>query len=267
MKGFLLATLALAALAIPAEAQFGSSVVYDPTQAAHALQQITQGRQLYTTQTSSLQNIIGQFNLAQRMASAPPTLYTNYPNLGTQTWTQIAPSANTYGNTAAWTSAASTGNGAAAAIQAASVPRTSRISGYNELTPQGQQALAAQGATLDLGDAVNTTTLQTIGTVRANATQREADIQKLEAATHSTDPAQQTELATLQRINEALLLQLRSQQEAMQVQQTQTMQQMVQQKDRQDGMKLLDQAADGYEANYNRYVSNDSSVLSRAFQY
>ena len=267
MKGVLVAALAALAFATPARAQFGSGVVFDPTQSGHALQQIMQSRQLYTTQTSSLQNIIGQFNLAQRMASAPSTLYTNYPNLGMQTWTQIAPTPNTYGNSAPWINAASTGNGAAAAIQAASIPRTPRISGYNELNPQGQQALAAQGATLDLGDAVNTTTLQTIGTVRANAPQREADIQKLEAATHSTDPAQQTELATLQRINEALVLQLRTQQEAIQVQQTQTMQQMVQQKEHQDAMKLADQAADGYEANYNRYVSTDSSAIDRAFHY
>ena len=126
MKGSLFAALAALAFAIPAQAQFGSGVVFDPTQSGHALQQIMQSRELYTTQTSSLQNIIGQFNLAQRMASAPSTLYTNYPNLGMQTWTQIAPTANTYGNATPWTNAASTGSGAAAIRRRASrVPHAS----------------------------------------------------------------------------------------------------------------------------------------------
>ena len=60
----------------------------------------------------------------------------------------------------------------------------------------GQQAIAAQGATVDLSDAVNASNLQTVGTIRANAAQREADISQLEAATHSADPAQHTEMAT-----------------------------------------------------------------------
>ena len=63
------------------------------------------------------------------------------------------------------------------------------------------------------------------------------------------------------------MLQLRTQQEAIQVQQTQAMQQMVQQKEHQDAMKLADQVANGYEANYNRYVSTDNSAIDRAFHY
>jgi hypothetical protein len=70
-----------------------------------------------------------------------------------------------------------------------------------------------RGVTADLNDVANETTLQTLGTIRVNASQRESDISQLEAASHSLDPSQQTELATLQRINQALLLELRTQQE------------------------------------------------------
>jgi hypothetical protein len=101
--------------------------------------------------------------------------------------------------------AASTGYGAASANQTASIPRSGQIMGYGSLNRQGQQAIAAQGATVDLSDAVNTSSLQTVGAIRANAAQREADISQLEAASHSADPAQHTEMATLQRINQALL--------------------------------------------------------------
>src|SRR6185437_9930324 len=106
---------------------------------------------------------------------------------------------NTYGNSIPWMNAASAGYGAAAANQTASIPRTGQIAGYSSLSPEGQQAIAARGATVDLSDAVNASNLQTIGMIRANSPQREADIAALEAASHSTDPAQHTEMATLQR--------------------------------------------------------------------
>ena len=267
MKGSILALLlAATALAIPAHAQFGG-VVLDPTQSAHAVQQLLQGSQLYTTTIKTTQNVMETYNLAQRMATAPSSYYTAFSNMAQQTWTPVAHPANTYGNSLPWTNAATNGNGAAAANQGVSIQRTGQISGYSSLSLQGQQAIAAQGATVDLGDAVNATSLQTIGTVRANAPQREADIKTLETASHSTDPTQQTELATLQRINQAMLLQLRTQQEASQMTQAQTLQQMVQQKQQQDALKLSMQAADGYETNYATHISTDTTGLNQAFTY
>jgi hypothetical protein len=267
MKGLLLtALLTVSTLAIPAHAQFGG-VVLDPTQAAHAVQQLLQGSQLYTTTIKTTQNVMETYNLAQRMATAPSSYYTAFSNMAQQTWTPVAHPANTYGNSLPWTNAATNGNGAAAANQGVSIQRTGQISGYSSLSLQGQQAIAAQGATVDLGDAVNATSLQTIGTVRANAPQREADIKTLETASHSTDPTQQTELATLQRINQAMLLQLRTQQEASQMTQAQSLQQMVQQKQQQDALKMSMQAADGYETNYATHISTDTTGLNQAFTY
>ncbi len=250
-----------------AQAQFGSGIVYDPTQSVHAAQQILQANRLYTTTVDTTKNIIAAYNLAQKMASLPQTYYTSYSNLGRQQWTTLTTPANTYGNSAQWINAASTGYGATAANQTASVPRTNQISGYGSLTPQGQQAVAAQGATIDLTDAVNASSLQTLGTIRANAAQREADISNLETASHSADPAQQTEMATLQRINQAMLIQLRTQQEASQMTQAQTLQQIVQQKQQQDALKLSMQAADGYEGNYNSRVSTDTTGTTKALSY
>lgn len=268
MKGLILTVLiAATASAGPAHAQFGGGIVLDPTQSAHAAQQIAQSGRLYTTTIKTTENVMQTYNLAQRMATAPSSYYTAYTNMAQQTWTPVAHPANTYGNSLPWTDAATSGNGATAANQGASIQRTGQISGYGSLSTQGQQAIAAQGATIDLSDAVNATSLQTIGTVRANAPQREADIKTLEAASHSTDPTQQTELATLQRINQAMLLQLRTQQEASQMTQTQSLQQMVQQKQQQDALKMSMQAADGYEMNYATHTSTDTTGLSKAFSY
>ena len=98
MKGLLLtALLAATTLTIPAHAQFGG-VVLDPTQSAHAVQQLLQGSQLYTTTIKTTQNVMETYNLAQRMATAPSSYYTAFSNMAQQTWTPVAHPANTYGN-------------------------------------------------------------------------------------------------------------------------------------------------------------------------
>ncbi len=261
-------TLTLFAVAGSARAQFGSGIVFDPTQSAHAAQQIMQSGQLYTTTVQTTQNTIAAYNLAQRMATAPQSLYNAYSNMGRQTWTSVATPANTYGNTEMWTTAATSGYGAVAGNQQVSIPRTGEIAGYSSLSQESQQQLAAQGATADLGDTANATTLQTLGTIRTNAPQRESDIANLEQASHSSDPAQQTELATLQRINQAMLIQLRTQQEANEMVQAQSLQQMVGQKQQQDALKMTFQAANGYQANYNSQTATESSAsVARIFQY
>jgi hypothetical protein len=70
----LAAAVAVAATAPAAYAQFGSGIVFDPTQSGHAVQQILQAKQLYTTAVETTQNVIAAYNLAQRMASLPQTL-------------------------------------------------------------------------------------------------------------------------------------------------------------------------------------------------
>lgn len=264
----LLAFLAICGTAPAMHAQFGSGIVYDPTQSVHAAQQILQANQLYTTTVETSRNVIGAFNLAQRMANLPQSLYTSYINLGRQQWTTLTRPANTYGNSMPWINAASTGYGAASANQEASVQRPGQIAGYSSLSPEGQQAIAAQGATVDLSDAIDASSLQTVGTIRSNATQREADISQLEAASHSIDPAQHTEMATLQRINQALLIQLRTQQETNQILQAQALQQMVGQKVHQDNLKSLFQTGNQYQETFNTITPQQTSAGTQwAFHY
>jgi hypothetical protein len=264
----ILAALAIASVAPVAHAQFGSGIVFDPTQSAHAAQQILQGNQIYTTTVETTRNVIGAYNLAQRMANLPQTLYNSYSNLGRQQWTALTRPANTYGNSTPWINAASVGYGAAAATQTASVPRTGQISGYSSLSPEGQQAIAAQGASVDLADAINSSNLQAVGAIRANSTQREADISQLEAASHSSDPAQHTEMATLQRINQALLIELRTQQETNQMLQAQALQQMIGQKVQQDNLKSLFQLGNRYQQTFNAVTPQQTATGAQwAFHY
>jgi len=267
LKQFILSALIVSAAPI-SYAQFGSGIVFDPTQSAHAAQQILQANQLYTTTVETERNVIGAYNLAQKMANLPQALYTSYTNLGRQQWTILTQPQNTYGNSIPWMNAASAGYGAAAANQTASIARTGQIAGYGSLSPQGQQAIAARGATVDLSDAVNASNLQTAGTIRANSAQREADISQLEAATHSSDPSQHTEMAALQRINQALLIELRAQQDTNQMLQAQQLQQMIGQKVQQDNLKSLFQTGNGYQQTFNTVTPQQTTAGTQwAFHY
>jgi hypothetical protein len=262
------ALLAAGTLTQVSQAQFGSGIVFDPTQSGHAIQQIAQSNQLYTTTVHTTRNVIAAYNLAQRMASLPRELYTAYTNLGRQEWIVLTRPANTYGNAVGWINAATTGYAAPLANQMSSVPIIGRIPGYSSLNAQGQQTIAAQGATVDLGDAVNASNLQTVGTIRANAVQREVDISQLEAATHSMDPAQHTEMATLQRINQALLIELRTQQETNQILQAQALQLVVGQKVQQDNLKALFQTGSTYQQNFDLLTPQQTSSGTQwAFHY
>ncbi|HUB00093.1 MAG TPA: hypothetical protein VMA34_17295 [Terracidiphilus sp.] len=265
-----IATAVLAAMlgVLHAHAQFGSGIVYDPTQSAHALQQIAEANHLYTTTVQTAQNVIANYNLAMRMASLPQTLYTSYSNLGRQEWFALKYSANTYGNSAAWVNAASTGYGAMTATQSVSISDPGRIAGYSALSPDAKQVIAAQGASVDLDNAVDASSLQTIGTIRAESAQREADIAALEAASHSSDPAQHTQMATLQRINQALLIELRTQQETNQILQAAVLQQLVGQKVQQDNLKSLFVTANDYQRNFDSVTPQQSRAgMQWAFHY
>jgi DNA polymerase III alpha subunit (gram-positive type) len=129
------------------------------------------------------------------------------------------------------------------------------IPGYSSSSVAGQQQIAAQGATIDIGDSVMTTNLQALGTIRANQAARQTDIANLEAATQSQDASQQTIMAELQRINQVLLLQLRTQQDANQINANLALQQIVAQKQQQDTLKTSFQDAATYSNTYQTQVA------------
>ena len=293
MKKLILATLTFglgAALAPFAQAQFGSGVVFDPTQAGHAVTQIRneeksianevhqleQGQQIFTNTvkiaTTALQayNVAKQqYSLTHQMMLAPRMLYARFLS-PTSDLLMLQQISNTYGNSMGWLNSANTGKGAAAAYQQVSVPSTARvIPGYSAASVAGQQQIAAQGATIDISDSLMTNNLQALGTIRANQTARQTDIANLEAATQSQDVSQQTIMAELQRINQALLLELRTQQDANQINANLALQEIVAQKQQQDAMKSAFRDSAGYETYYNTNITTTSggaaNLLTQTF--
>jgi len=280
------------AMTLPAaaHAQFGSGIVYDPTQSAHAFTQIenegkslqneaTQienGTKIFTntlkiasTALQTYNQVKQQYDLYHQMIVAPQMLYSRFlsPTSDLRMLQQID---NTYGNSMGWLNSANTGSGAVASYQQVSVPHTNNVvPGYGTASVAGQQQIAAQGATVDINDAVLSHNLQTLGTIRANQALRQTDISNLETATQSQDASQQTVMATLQRINQALLLQLRTQQDANQINANLALQQIVAQKQQQDAMKSAFRDSSGYESYYNANITTTSSgatnLLTQAY--
>jgi len=271
-----------------AHAQFGSGIVYDPTQSAHAItqieheerslsnqiQQIENGQQIFSntvkianTALQTYNQVKQQYNLDRQMTLAPRMLYSRFlsPTTDLRMLQQIS---NTYGNSAVWVNSANTGNGAPAAYQQASVPRTNgMIPGYSSFSTSGQQQIAAQGATVDINDSVLTNNLEMLGTIRANQTARQTDIANLEAATQTQDPSQQTIMAELQRINQALLLQLRTMQDANQINANLALQQIVAQKQQQDALKAGFQDTANYASTYQTHVATAYNGGAQALTY
>ena len=288
--GSALAVGLAAALQPAANAQFSSGIVFDPTQAGHAvtqieneqrsianeIRQIEQGQQIFTNTvkiaTTALQayNVAKQqYALAHQMVLAPRMLYARFlsPTADLLLLQQIS---NTYGNSLGWINSANTGKGGPAAYQQVSVPSTTKvIPGYNTASTAGQLQIAAQGATVDINDSIMTNNLQALGTIRASQTARQTDIANLEAATQTQDVSQQTVMAELQRINQALLLQLRTQQDANQINANLALQQIVAQKQQQDAMKSAFRDSAGYESYYNANITvtsgGSANLLTQAY--
>jgi hypothetical protein len=288
MKRIVLTLTAMFSLVSLAHAQFGSGIVYDPTQSGHAVvqieheeqslanqaQQIENGQQIFTntvkmaaTAIQTYNTVQQQYNLYHQMMVAPQLLYSRFlsPMTDLRMLEQVS---NTYNNSTGWVNSANTGNGAAAAYQQASVPRTSNIiPGYGAVSIAGQQQIAAQGATVDLGDSLMTNNLAVLGTIRANQTSRQTDIANLETATQNQDPSQQTVMAELQRMNQILLLQLRTMQDANQMNANLALQQIVAQKQQQDTLKAGFQDTANFNSTYQTHVAPAYQGGSQALSY
>ena len=168
---FALTTAILAATlgVLPAHAQFGSGIVYDPTQSAHAIEQIQQGQQIFTNSVRLADNAIATYNLAHEMSLAPQSLYQPFLSPSTY-WMALNRGGQHLRQFAASGRIPSTPASARASVPASlAFQRTGQINGYGNLSTLGQQQIAAQGATVDLNDSVTTSNMQTLGTIRANS--------------------------------------------------------------------------------------------------
>jgi hypothetical protein len=252
------------ALAPMAHAQFGSGIVFDPTQSAHALQQIEQGSQIYTTAVATRNQIVTMYNLAYQMSQLPQDLEARYKADWSQ-WTSLQAPANTYGNTAALVNALNYGalttaqqGYSSAYVQAQGYPSGS----YSSLDSRTQATVANQYATSELAQTTTTNTLATLGTIRTNEQGFASKLSNLDADTFSTSSTQQTQDALLGKINSATLLQIHSQQDTNQLLAASIQQQLVAQKQQIDAQNRSLNNAIYFQQNFPANVQNVNNRVS-----
>ena len=267
MKSTKLHFLSLAvtvALAPLAHAQFGSGIVFDPTQSAHAIQQIEQASQLYTTAVATRNQIVTMYNLAFQMAQLPQNLAARYKADWSQ-WTSLQAPTDTYGNTATLVNALNYGaltsarqGYTSAYVQAQSYPAGS----YSSLDSRTQAAVANQYATSELAQTATTNTLATLGTIRSDSQSFASKLANLESDTFSTDPNQQTTNALLGKINSATLLQIHSQQDTNQLLTASIQQQLLAQKQQIDAQNRALNNAIYFQQNFPTTMQTVNSGVS-----
>jgi hypothetical protein len=268
-----------------AHAQFGSGIVYDPTQSAHALQQISQGeqqlqkwgtelqkweqhlltqKQIYTTAVQTHDQIVTMYNLAFQMSRMPQNLAVRYRADWAQ-WSSLAATPNTYGNTSALVDALNFGGLPRAQqgynnafVQVHSYPSGS----YSSLDSNTQAIVANQYATSELAQTTATSTLATLGTIRSDAQAFATKLGNLESDTFSTDPSQQTGNALLGKINSATLLQIHSQQDTNQILATSVQQQLIAQKQQIDAQNRAINQAISFQVNFPTTMQQVSGGVS-----
>jgi hypothetical protein len=266
--------VAFATLLAPAAlAQFGSGIVYDPTQSAHAIEQIEQGsqslktaEQIYTSTYKTMNQVIAAYNLAYQMSRMPQNLAARYKS-DFAMWTNLSSMSapNTYGNTSAWINALDLGNPtrASSAYSSAVIPLQSYpSSGLSSQDATTQTVIKNQYASSELGQATLTNSLSTLGTIRSDSQTFQQKLANLESDTYSTDPSQQTSNALLGKINSATMLQIHSQQDTNQILAAQAAQQALDEKEQLDERNRLMNQSIYFQQNFPTLMQNMTSGVS-----
>lgn len=275
MKIHLISLLAAASLAPLAHAQFGSGIVYDPTQSAHAIQQIEQNSQslmkaekIYTSTFKTMNEVIAAYNLAHQMAQMPQNLEARYKADWSQ-WTSLRSTSNTYGNTSALVNALNLGSLSnaqqgynSAYVQAQSYPS----GGYSSLDARTQATVANQYATSELAQTTTTNTLTTLGTIRSDSQAFAQKLANLESDTFSNDPSQQTTNALLGKINSATLLQIHAQQDTNQLLTAAIQQQLLAQKQQIDTQNRTMNNSIYFQQNFPNLMQQTTGGMTQALQ-
>jgi len=120
---------------------------------------------------------------------------------------------NTYGTTGGWISSINTGSGVAAGYSQ-SIQKLETYGSALGNIPEGQiDRVKTSYGNVELTDGANLEAIGTIGQIRANAPTLENTVQSLEQDSLSSDPAMNSEVGVLNKINAANLIGLRNSQD------------------------------------------------------
>src|SRR5262249_8584230 len=120
---------------------------------------------------------------------------------------------DTYGTTGAWVTSVNTGIGVPAAYSSATQLLKSYGAALTNIAADQLDRVKINYATVELTDGANQAALSTLGRMLGKAPAVEAAIQNLETDSFSSDPNMNTEIAVLNKINAANVMNLRTTQD------------------------------------------------------
>jgi hypothetical protein len=211
----LLLLFALTLCVATASAQFGSGIVYDPTNYHNALLRYYQLQQHLVQLQKSYGQLVAQYNFALRMAQNIQNMPARYHALFSQ-WRNVT-SLNTFGNTGSWVTGIN--SGLFPTITTGYQKSTTQLLPYaaDQLSGMDSAELAraqSQYASVELADGANMNAMATIGSIRGHAQSIEAQLANLEQDSFSNDSDLNTEVSVLNKINAAGVLTLRTLQDS-----------------------------------------------------
>jgi hypothetical protein len=233
-KKMVFAILSLFVLVAPALAILGlGDIVFDPSVYEESIQQFIQLSQQYVQLVQTYQMVENQYNQMLRMAQqVPVNMIQRYRVLATP-WTPST-ATNTYGTTSGWTAGINGGFDVLAGYTAATSPIGAYGNGLGSIPADQQDRVRKSYANVELTDGANLSGIQTVGQIRGNSTGVEAAISNLENDSLSSDPSMNTEIAVLNKINAANLIDVRNTQDANKLLVAMTEQQILQAKRQRD---------------------------------
>lgn len=209
LRKLVVCSLVGAGLSAPALAILGvGDIVFDPTNYGEALRQLVQLEQQYEQLVRTYHMVRSQYEHMQRMAQQVPVdRIGRYKALATP-WRNSS-SADLYGTAAGWIAGINTG----AAVASGYARATERLAPYgasfSKIPADHLSRVKTSYATVELTDGSNQHAMETVGRLRANANAVERAIQGLEDDSLSPDPAMNTEIAVLNKINASTVIHLR----------------------------------------------------------
>jgi hypothetical protein len=214
LSAIALIALLVAAIPRPANAQFGFSIVYDPTNYANAVlrysQLVAQLNQLRATYAQ----VLNQYNLAVQMSRNIPNMASRY----VASWApwRYASAQDAYGNATPWINGANSGfvpvvlNGYQRATNTLQIYSPSLLA---SMPVSEVQRVQSDAATVELADGAAQNALEAIGAIRANAIATTSTISNIQNDSLSGDPNLNTEVSVLNKVNATNVLSLQNAQD------------------------------------------------------
>jgi hypothetical protein len=185
-KKILVCLLVLGLSVGSASAQFGSGIVYDPTNYHNALLRYYQLQQHLLQLQKTYTQIATAYNLALQMSRNLHNMQARYRAQFSQ-WRNVT-ALDSYGNTSGWINGANSGQAVLPGYQRS----TTQLGTYDQttlssMTDDELSRVKSQYASVELADGANANALLTIGTIRGNAAALETQINNLEQDSLSGD--------------------------------------------------------------------------------